>query len=115
MLQTDVPANLDTGSAIETFQVVGLGERASIGALRELRAGRHVALRPAGRPATGRSLEVWTLSGEPLGYLLPDDADAIVAMGGTQAVQDAVVKAVIPTRLGPRVHIRIALAQPVAA
>lgn len=93
-------------SALHSF-ISGVGERAAIEVLAELRIGTPLSLRRATRPVRGCAVEIRTLAGAPLGWLPREDEAALEALGILPEEAEARVAALVPAFQRPRVQIEI--------
>ncbi|MDO9712420.1 hypothetical protein [Paracraurococcus lichenis] len=88
--------------------ISGIGERAAPTDLARLRPGLTLALRRAGRPQRGFSIEVILPEGAPLGWLPREDEAALEALGLAPDAATVRVAGIVPAFQRPRVHIEIA-------
>jgi hypothetical protein len=94
--------------ALHSF-ISGVGDRATVEALSQLRIGLPLCLRRVGKPHRGFSIEIVTTAGAPLGWLPREDEEALEALGVQPETAEVRVVAIVPAFQRPRVRIEILL------
>jgi len=97
--------------ALHSF-ISGVGARATLDALGQLRIGLPLRLRRVGKPVRGFSIEIVTTAGAPLGWLPREDEEALEALGIQPETAELRVAAIVPAFQRPRVRIEILLPEP---
>jgi hypothetical protein len=94
--------------ALHSF-ISGVGDRATPGALAQLRIGLPLRLHRVAKPIRGFSIGIMTEAGAALGWLPREDEDALESLGIRPETAAVRVVAIVPAFQRPRVRIEILL------
>lgn len=98
----------DATGRLRSF-ISGMGERATLEDLTQLRIGTTLRLRRAARPSRGCAVEILTETGKPLGWLPREDEVALATLCADVAALPARVAGIVPAFQRPRVQVEILL------